>query len=176
LGSAIRVARRATGLTQEALGRRLGLKGRAIYRWERNETAPNHRHRRALLREIQLFSAEAATQLQTLFTERTGKTHNVIAESAALALVPSQPQQANTNNIPHPFVDTAPADTVATQTHTEAARNDALDVAILRMADELDISPRRARRALARLLGRVQSAHVPMDNFRAEVERLVARD
>ncbi len=60
-------------LTQAALGQRLELKGRAIYRWERNETAPSDRHRRVLIREIHLFNKQAALELQEAFSERTGQ-------------------------------------------------------------------------------------------------------
>jgi transcriptional regulator with XRE-family HTH domain len=65
LGPAIREARRAAGLTQEQLGRRLGLEGRAIYRWERSESAPTKRHRSALVTAIQAVNQGAAAKLAT---------------------------------------------------------------------------------------------------------------
>lgn len=49
VADAIARARRATGLTQEQLGRRLGLKGRAVYRWEGDESAPTKQNRAALV-------------------------------------------------------------------------------------------------------------------------------
>ena len=49
LASAILHARRAAGLTQEQLGRRIGLKGRAVHRWERDLSEPTKRNRAALV-------------------------------------------------------------------------------------------------------------------------------
>jgi len=58
LADAIVRARRATGLTQEQLGRRLGLKGRAVYRWERDESAPTKRNRAALVTALTAVNPE----------------------------------------------------------------------------------------------------------------------
>ncbi len=174
LGLPIRNARRAAGLTQAALGQRLELKGRAIYRWERNETAPSDRHRRVLIREIHLFDKQAALELQEAFSERTGKRYAVIAADFTQDSVPQKPEPANpaTNN--QPFM-TATEPACATVASTQST-NDVLDVAILKMADELDIAPRRARRALSRLLERLQNANFRFEDIRAELERLLARE
>src|SRR5688500_9883390 len=61
---AIRAARKAAGLTQDELGRRIGLNGRAIYRWERGDFAPRRRDRSARVTAITLFNAEAGKQLR----------------------------------------------------------------------------------------------------------------
>jgi transcriptional regulator with XRE-family HTH domain len=92
VGSSIREARRKAGLTQEHLGRRLGLKGRAIYRWERNETAPTGRHRGALIREIAAVSPEAATQLQAaLDAAQSGVQAGAAAAAVAQPVAPAPP-------------------------------------------------------------------------------------
>lgn len=49
MANAIIGARRASGLTQAQLGQRIGLKGRAIWRWERDESAPSKRNQAALV-------------------------------------------------------------------------------------------------------------------------------
>lgn len=61
---AIRSARKAAGLTQDELGRHVGLNGRAIYRWERGDFAPTRRNRSALVTAITLFDAEAGKRLR----------------------------------------------------------------------------------------------------------------
>jgi len=174
LGTPIRDARRAAKLTQDELGRRLGLKGRAIYRWERNETAPSNTHRRALVREVNLFNPEAALKLQSVFSERTGKTYNVIATGAPQASVPQKPIYKTSTLSNSPYLDELPwsgAVSVSAQ-----PTSDVLDVALLKLADELDVPPRRARRALGRMLERLQNSKFRLESIQWELERLLARD
>jgi transcriptional regulator with XRE-family HTH domain len=71
VAQAIRNARLACGLTQVQLGRRLGLKGRAVYRWERDDSAPRRRHRAALVTAIQAVNAAAATALAAVFASES---------------------------------------------------------------------------------------------------------
>jgi transcriptional regulator with XRE-family HTH domain len=63
VGAAIRAARRATGLTASALGPRIGVLARAIYRWEQDHVAPSKRHRAKLVAEIRVFNPAAADTL-----------------------------------------------------------------------------------------------------------------
>lgn len=65
LAQSIRAARRAVGLTQDQLGRRIGLKGRAVYRWERHEATPSKRNQSAMLTAIRSVNPEVATWLTT---------------------------------------------------------------------------------------------------------------
>jgi transcriptional regulator with XRE-family HTH domain len=58
LADAIVRARRTAGLTQEELGRRVGLKGRAVNRWERDTSAPTKRNRAALVTAFTALSPE----------------------------------------------------------------------------------------------------------------------
>ncbi len=66
LAQEIRNARRAAGLTQQQLGTRLGLKGRAVYRWERDDSVPTKRRRQALVLAIQVVNPQAARALAAL--------------------------------------------------------------------------------------------------------------
>lgn len=63
MGAAIRAARQAIGLTQTALGPRLGLVGRAVYRWERGEAVPSPGNQRALITLVQSLNQPAAVRL-----------------------------------------------------------------------------------------------------------------
>jgi transcriptional regulator with XRE-family HTH domain len=143
-GRSIREARRAAGLTQEHLGRRLGLKGRAIYRWERDEAAPTARHRRALVQEIQAVNPEAAAKLR-----------------AALDARPADAKQGNIPQAPAP----PPARSAA----------EVLELAVLRMADELDLAARRVRRPLGRLLERLRASDVSLEAAQKELELWIAQ-
>ena len=64
---AIRTARTEAKLTQDELGMRIGLGGRAIYRWERGECGPTRRNRSALLTTISMLNAEAGKRLKDAF-------------------------------------------------------------------------------------------------------------
>jgi transcriptional regulator with XRE-family HTH domain len=64
LAQSIRWARRSAGLTQEQLGLRLGLKGRAIFRWERDQVVPSKKHREALVTALRAVNDEVATRLE----------------------------------------------------------------------------------------------------------------
>lgn len=48
LGARLRVWRVAQGLSQEEMGRRLGVSGMLVYRWEHGRLRPNPRHALAL--------------------------------------------------------------------------------------------------------------------------------
>lgn len=65
MARAIRMARRATGLTQAALGKRLGLKDRAVYRWECADAVPSRRRLGELVTAIQAIDPSAAARLAT---------------------------------------------------------------------------------------------------------------
>ncbi|MEO6599612.1 MAG: helix-turn-helix transcriptional regulator [Polyangiaceae bacterium] len=69
LAQDIRNARRAAGLTQKQLGRRLGLEGRAVYRWESDDSSPTKRHRRELVLAIQAVNPQAASALASAIAE-----------------------------------------------------------------------------------------------------------
>jgi transcriptional regulator with XRE-family HTH domain len=173
LGASIVEARRATGLTQEILGQRLGLQGRAIYRWERNETAPNDRHRRTLIREIYLLNPQAGLALQAAFTVKTGKAYTVVSEP--LVAEPSMKSARNDNSKSMgPYL--VPAPEIRKATEPTQLVLDILEFAVFKMADELDASPRRVRRALARLLERLREANVTLETIQLELTQMLARD
>jgi len=64
LAQSIRWARRSAGLTQVQLGKRLGLEGRAVYRWERDQAVPSKRNRAALVTALRAVNVEVATWLE----------------------------------------------------------------------------------------------------------------
>jgi transcriptional regulator with XRE-family HTH domain len=149
LGRSIREARRAAGLTQEHLGRRLGLKGRAIYRWERDESAPTRRHRRALIEEIRAVNASAAAEL--------------------LAALTAELSKRGKGTSPAPALPAAPPPAAAPDVH------ETFEVAVLRMADELDLPARRVRRPLARLFARLRAGDVSLEVAEKELAGLIAQ-
>lgn len=63
VGAAIRAARRAIGMTQAQLGQRAGVKGQAVYRWERDDAVPSRRTQRELVAVVRAVHAAAATRL-----------------------------------------------------------------------------------------------------------------
>ncbi len=170
LGASIVEARRAAGLAQETLGQRLGLQGRAIVRWERNETAPNDRHRRALIREIHLLNPQAGLALQAAVSAKTGKAYTVASEpvDAEPSISPAQNDNSKSQS---PFLVPAPKTTETAQTVL-----DVLEFGVLKMADELDVAPRRVRRALSRLLERLREANVTLEPLQRELARVLTQD
>ncbi len=174
LGASILEARRAVGLTQERLGQRLGLKGRAIYRWERNETAPSGRHRRALIREIHLLNPQAALNLQAALTAKTGKSYTVIGEPSIENATMNAARNDNSKSPGGPF--TTPTLQVSGTTEHTSSVSQILEIAVLKMADELDLSPRRIRRALSHLLERLRDANLTLETVHVELSQLLARE
>lgn len=89
LAQSIRTARIAAGLTQKQLGMRLGLKGRAVYRWERDDSAPTKRNQRALVTAIRAVNMQAASALAAAIT--TGGAPPPPAPVAAPPAAPTGP-------------------------------------------------------------------------------------
>jgi transcriptional regulator with XRE-family HTH domain len=147
LGHAIREARLTARLTQEQLGRRLGLKGRAVYRWENNDSAPTRRHERELVLALQAISPGAAASLQAAF---------------AAARPEVKPPS------------------VATPTPEPAAPSispgESFALAFFRMADELDLAPRRLRRPLARVLERMHGAGFTLETAQRMLAGWIAEE
>ena len=71
LAQAIRTARLASGLTQDQLGTRLGLKARAVSRWELDGSAPRRRHRRELVAVISASNQAAGATLAAVIASET---------------------------------------------------------------------------------------------------------
>jgi DNA-binding XRE family transcriptional regulator len=143
LAGAIRTARQAAGLTQDALGQRIRLKGRAIYRWERDDCRPNRFSRRQLLQAIAMENKDAAAKLEAVFA-RLGK-RGVLSQVPA-ALPASAP-------VPQPVVPRA-----------------VVELGVFTMADELDLPARRVRGSLVRLVRRMREAGLPMEVVQRELE------
>jgi transcriptional regulator with XRE-family HTH domain len=138
LPSAIRGARAACGLTQEQLGRRLGLKGRAVYRWERGDISPRPRHLRALVTAINAVNQNAAAILAAVVVEHEAQRKNK--------------GKGKTQQVaPPPAAPPPPPDPKLT-----------LELAIFTLADELDLSPRRLRLGLSKLLQRLREHQITL--------------
>jgi len=126
---AIRSARVAVGLTQEQLGRRVGVSGRAIYRWERDAAVPTRRNRTALVTAVAILNQAAGDQLKA-----------ALEQGPAAPVVP-----AATTHFPRISVELA------------------LNLAVLGLAEALDVSPRLVRAALPRFSRQLRDAGVTLD-------------
>lgn len=134
LARAIRDARMAAGLTQEQLGSRLRLKGRAVYRWERDETTPRRRHRAALVAAIQQVNPAAGDALAAALATVSKRALHLVEVTAPVAAPPAA-------------VDTKLS----------------FELGLFAFAEELDVPARRTRTALARLLQRWREAGVTFE-------------
>src|SRR5690349_3169840 len=137
VSEAVRGGRRAAGLTQAQLAARLGLKPRAVSRWERGTSEPSRRHQRAMVAVIGERNAEAAATLAASLGS---------ADAGSMAAAPA-------------LASVATAAAVASAANVDLT----LERAVFAMADELDLAPRRVRGAVVRLLERMQGSNIPID-------------
>jgi transcriptional regulator with XRE-family HTH domain len=144
-GQSIRGARRAAGLTQAQLGMRVGLKGRAISRWDRDDNTPTRRNRKALVTAINAVNQDAGAKLAAAIASDEPPTKTAAAVPAAQPIVP-------------------PISGAVLFEH-----------AIFGMADELDLPPRRIRGALVRLLKRLGEQDVSLDMALRQLETWIMR-
>lgn len=186
IGRAIYRARKACGLTQKQLGLRLGLKGgpQAVYRWERAINAPTARTAKLLLNAVAALNPTAAAALEATL-------RNVLGEQAfpSASVTTSTAQQARPSEASHGGNATATAAQRGTQREGGATsphppttpeqggylfqRQVAIEYLVLRMADELDVSPRRVRIPVWNLLRRLQSKGIPLGVALQEVGALI---
>jgi transcriptional regulator with XRE-family HTH domain len=89
---AIVQARRAAGLTQDQLGQRVGLTGRAVHRWERDEAAPSKRHRAALVNAFNAARPDLGTWFSQSVASATAPPKEATAPIAATPSTPSGPE------------------------------------------------------------------------------------
>jgi transcriptional regulator with XRE-family HTH domain len=156
LARAIRKARLATGLNQEALGRRIGLQGRTLSRWECDTSTPSKAHRRALVTAVHVLDQNAAAALAAVFASDAKESPGAPVPApapAAPAPVPAAPAPA----------PVAPA----------ASPKVALELAVFAMADELDLPPRRVRNSLARLVKRWRETNLTLEAAQRELEQWI---
>ena len=69
-----------------------------------------------------------------------------------------------------------PAPPASARVPTEAASRDTFDLAVLRLADELDLPARRLRRPLARLFDRIAAAQLDLDGAREHLKRWIGEE
>jgi transcriptional regulator with XRE-family HTH domain len=144
LATAIRNARRQAGLTQAQLGLRLGLKGRAVYRWENAQSAPSRRHARALVAAIRAVNLEAGSALDAAIdAARPQKATPVVVAPAVAAPAPiSKPVE--------------------------------FERALFLLADELDLPARRLRGAVLRFVKRLRLASLSGEETEQLLEAWIA--
>jgi transcriptional regulator with XRE-family HTH domain len=142
LARAIRSARLSVRLTQEALGARVGVKSRAVYRWEAGRALPRPRQRSRLVTALAQYDARAAESLA----------HAFAAHASGLAELPPAPP---------PPPPPSPQQ---------------LELAVFAMADELDLPPRRLRRALTQLFARARAAGYQLADAERDLTARVAAD
>jgi transcriptional regulator with XRE-family HTH domain len=147
LARAIRNARMAVGLTQVELGARLGLKGRAVYRWERDASAPTKRHRRELVKAIQEVNPQAATTLEAVI----GSPRKNVGTSAKTA-----------------------TDTLTPMAQAVIEPVSAFESAIYQAADQLDVPARQLRAALVPVFASLQQANLTFETAGQLLERHLA--
>lgn len=146
LAQQIRNARNAAGLTQAQLGKRLGLKGRAVYRWERDDSSPTQRHRRELVQVIRAVNPRAGIVLEeAIVSARKNIDKGTPAASDCVSAV-------------------APP---ALDPHA------ALESAVYQAADELEVPARQLRGALARLFARLRQANLTLESIEQSLGRQI---
>ncbi len=128
-------ARRRVRLTQAQLGALVGVKWRAVSRWEISKATPTKAKMGKLVAGLERYDAATARTLaQALGVE--------------VALAPPPP----------------------------APVSEALRAAVLRLADDLDVSPGRARKAVAALLERTRAAHFTVEGAAADLAAWIASE
>ncbi len=149
LAQAIRAARLQVRLTQGQLGKRVGVKASAVQRWEAGRSKPPARRRPALENAITAFDPGAGAHLRAaLYADSGIAVPDTAAGSEPAALAP---------------LETAPGE------------RSTLELLVYRMADELDLPPRRMRGALARLLRGWRAAGLSFEQAERELEAWLQR-
>jgi len=143
LAQAIRNARAAVGLTQEALAARLRLKARAISRWEGDRSVPKRRRRAALVATISEVNPEAGAALASAFASATTQRGRLVVLGAS----------------PPPAAAPPPLDAKL-----------AFELALFALAEELDVPPGRLRSGLVRWQKRCREANVSFEAAQRQIE------
>lgn len=161
-GRDIRRARVALELTQAQLGRRMGMVGggQAICRWEGNHSRPRPRQREALLAAMGALNPAVAAQLAAVFAAKSGPPGE---PSTGGARVTGTRRAATANESPAPSPSAQPAADIA------------LELALLRMADELDVPARRLRVSALNFLEALRAARIGIDDIHVHLAEWTAR-
>lgn len=143
LGAAIWKARRAVGLTQKELAKRLGLQEQAVRRWEWEDALPSPVNRQALVAAIAALDAEAAQKLAAVIDEELNGTASDASMAASEAA----------RVVPRPGVVEPP------------------NYAVLKMAEDLDVPPRRVRAAVMAFLNQLHDSNISIETAVHLLER-----
>jgi transcriptional regulator with XRE-family HTH domain len=148
LGRAILAARRATRLTQQELGERVGVHAHTVRRWEWEEASPTRGNRSALIDAISALNPAASGRLAQAFG------------AEELDVASADARDASTDR----------AMPVAAESHALLS----VDATLLKMADDFDAAPRRVRSAILELLKRMRTANLSIETLEQQLERQVA--
>lgn len=159
LSQAIWNARRQTHLTQASLGQRVGVKASTILRWEAGRSRPPARRRPALVSAITALDANAGARLLA-----------ALNADAGLAAPEPPPRVARVD-----AAIAAPAGPATSPAASPPAARSTLELLVYRMADELDLPPRRMRGALTRWLRSVRAAGLSFEQAERELGAWLAR-
>lgn len=141
-GAVVRWARRRLGLTQEDLGKRLGIKSRAVSRWEIGTSGPSRQHRKELVTILGERDAAVGAELASAFARLYPKK---LRKGQKPPPPPEPPRPP-----PNPSV---------------------LDRAVLHAADALDVAPRRARSFAIDILRGLLQSHLTVEEAIGELTR-----
>ncbi len=120
-----------------------------------------------------MLNPQAGLELQAAISLRTGKEYKVIGQTSDASQKTEACVAETSLGKGGAFVATSGQPGVRKAVFTGT---DALEFAILKMADELDVAPRRARRALSRLFERLVDTNLGFESLRTEIARAVAQD
>jgi hypothetical protein len=134
--------------------------GQAIYRWEGNHSRPRPRQQTALVAAIGALNPAIAAELAKLFATDPGSARPKSSAATSGGVVP-QTAADNASSSAHAPGQLDPATT--------------LELALLRMADELDVPPRRLRDATQRFLETLGAAHFSTEGAHRAIVEWAAR-
>jgi transcriptional regulator with XRE-family HTH domain len=154
LGDAIGRIRRELGVDQEVFGRRMGVSGRTLSRWETGRVVPTRAQCEAMLP----FLAGASPESVRAFEEAAGL-RDPAPPHAAPEPSPDSPDSSHASR-PSPAPAAALPDLHA-----------AVDDAVRAYAEDLDVSARRLRLVLAMFLGDLERLALPVPRARELVAR-----
>lgn len=158
LSQAIRAARLATHLTQKQLAARIGVKATAVQRWEAGRNKPPPRRRPVLASAIAALDPKVGARLQAALSLDAG----IVAGELPGVDPPEAPRPSATPPARAPITSSA------------SAQPNPVELIVYRMADELDLPPRRMRGALTRCLRSLRATGLSLEQTERALEAWLA--